>query len=579
MEKQWYRVLSPAVALALSVCLWQAAAAQSTLPCNTCHAEKHGLWLTGKHADTQQDVADELAEEWAGLPPDSVILGSEAENCVACHGPTAVAVGDGMTEVEVMAHFFTTTNGVYTDSTKAADEENWPHVFCTACHNVPQNHPTEAPVVGYFNSTSRSYEAVNRVSDLCGHCHGTVRFADTDHRRYDAWLMSKHGHGGQADVAEELAEEWAGSSPEDVVSGPEAENCVACHAPTAVQIGGGMSEADVLRHFFSTEADTFSESTEPVDTLAWPDVACNACHNPHKPDTLSFFNSSTGAYEIVSGPNEQCGQCHGNLRFPDTDHLSYNMEAGKGGVGVQDMVTMPGVKCVNCHMHQGEEEDTNAMMYGGHSWSVFIQEEDGTVTAACTSCHANMDADSAMAQVERWQNEFAALDSVAQQKVAAAEAYLEEHPDSLKQISLSEAQQNLFFAESDESGGFHNHKYAMALLNDAVEKASAVISAVEVAQGGVLPERFELSQNFPNPFNPSTEIKFAVPRSCDIVLVVYDVFGRRVKTLKQGHLAAGKYVVAWDGTDENGRQVAAGTYICQLRAGSFVGVRKMVLLR
>ncbi|RMD91952.1 MAG: hypothetical protein D6814_17605, partial [Calditrichaeota bacterium] len=68
---------------------------QSSLDCSQCHKEIVNLWQTGRHANTQDDVAEELAEEWAGLPPDSVILGQEAENCIACHAPLAARVGMG----------------------------------------------------------------------------------------------------------------------------------------------------------------------------------------------------------------------------------------------------------------------------------------------------------------------------------------------------------------------------------------------------------------------------------------------------------------------------------------------------
>jgi len=90
---------------------------------------------------------------------------------------------------------------------------------------------------------------------------------------------------------------------------------------------------------------------------------------------------------------------------------------------------------------------------------------------------------------------------------------------------------------------------------------------------------FAFSQNAPNPFNPSTTIKFTVPYDSEVDLIVYDVAGRRVKTLVKGHMRADFYRVTWDGTNDNGSSVASGVYFYRLRAGKDVMSKKMVLLR
>ena len=461
----------------------------------------------------------------------------------------------------------------------AADTTNWPHVACVTCHNVPDDHPASLPALAIFNSTTAQYDSIGMASTLCGQCHGSLRFPDTDHLRYDAWKISRHGHGGQVDVAGELAEEWAGSTPDEVINGPEAENCIACHAPTAVLVNGGVSEAEALANFFTTVADTFSAETQPADTAHWPDVSCTACHNPMHPDGIWYFNSTTKTYQEMASSQELCGQCHGNLRFADTDHLSYNILTGTGGVGVPDTLTMPGATCVDCHMHQSQVEDTKSLMYGGHSWAVFVEEDDGSVTASCTSCHSSMDADQAQAQVDQWQEEFATLDSLAQVKVTEAENALSSSPDSLKQAYLEEAQYNLFYAESDESGGFHNHKYVVALLNDAVAKADYILTGV-IAQNSRVPQKFELYQNYPNPFNPATTIRFEVSIPCKIELAVYNALGQVVKVLKEGKVAAGSYELTWNGTDSHGNVLPTGIYFYKLTTSTgFQRTRKMLLMK
>jgi len=93
------------------------------------------------------------------------------------------------------------------------------------------------------------------------------------------------------------------------------------------------------------------------------------------------------------------------------------------------------------------------------------------------------------------------------------------------------------------------------------------------------PERFSLSQNYPNPFNPETEISYALPNGCRVELLVYNLLGQRVRTLVDEYQAAGHKSVHWDGTDEDGNQVASGVYFYRIEAGQFTDARKMILMK
>jgi subtilisin-like proprotein convertase family protein len=96
----------------------------------------------------------------------------------------------------------------------------------------------------------------------------------------------------------------------------------------------------------------------------------------------------------------------------------------------------------------------------------------------------------------------------------------------------------------------------------------------------LLPSRFALAQNSPNPFNPATTISFAVPADAGLVtLSIFDVSGRRVHTLEQGTLPAGTYTRTWQGRDDSGRQVSSGVYFYQLTGNGFSQTRKMVVLQ
>jgi YVTN family beta-propeller protein len=88
-----------------------------------------------------------------------------------------------------------------------------------------------------------------------------------------------------------------------------------------------------------------------------------------------------------------------------------------------------------------------------------------------------------------------------------------------------------------------------------------------------------LEQNVPNPFNPVTTIKYSIAKDIDVSLVVYDVAGRRVRTLVDDHQRADVYKITWDGMNDQGQRVASGMYFYKLAAGKFVQTRKMMLLK
>jgi hypothetical protein len=88
-----------------------------------------------------------------------------------------------------------------------------------------------------------------------------------------------------------------------------------------------------------------------------------------------------------------------------------------------------------------------------------------------------------------------------------------------------------------------------------------------------------LSQNHPNPFNPSTRIGYYLPERSDVRLVIYDVNGRRIRTLVRSGKPAGSHAVEWDGRDDRGTAVASGVYLCKLEIAKAQRTIKLVLLR
>ncbi|NIA12390.1 MAG: T9SS type A sorting domain-containing protein [Nitrospiraceae bacterium] len=94
-----------------------------------------------------------------------------------------------------------------------------------------------------------------------------------------------------------------------------------------------------------------------------------------------------------------------------------------------------------------------------------------------------------------------------------------------------------------------------------------------------LPESYELGVNYPNPFNPSTVIPFALPEESPVRIEIYDILGRRVATLTNTKCPAGFNRVVWDGQDQYGKPVSAGIYIYRMTAGKFSKARKLLLLK
>jgi hypothetical protein len=98
-------------------------------------------------------------------------------------------------------------------------------------------------------------------------------------------------------------------------------------------------------------------------------------------------------------------------------------------------------------------------------------------------------------------------------------------------------------------------------------------------EGPVLPSGLRLGVNYPNPFNSGTTIEFDIPESTFLTVSVYNRIGQKVKMLERGYFRSGFYQSHWDGCDETGLPVGAGTYFCRLQVGSESRIAIMTLVR
>ncbi len=94
-----------------------------------------------------------------------------------------------------------------------------------------------------------------------------------------------------------------------------------------------------------------------------------------------------------------------------------------------------------------------------------------------------------------------------------------------------------------------------------------------------VPKTFAVEQNYPNPFNPVTTIRYQLPKTAQVTLTIYSLNGAKVRTLIHAQQGPGYYSVIWDARNQTGRKIASGIYIYRFKAGNFVRVKKMILLK
>ncbi len=126
-----------------------------------------------------------------------------------------------------------------------------------------------------------------------------------------------------------------------------------------------------------------------------------------------------------------------------------------------------------------------------------------------------------------------------------------------------------------------SHQNGISLVNTKAQELKFDFNPIEMAaqKVQVLPKEFSLGQNFPNPFNPSTTISYALPANAYVKLVVYNVLGQKVKTLVDEEQTAGFRQVVWNGQNDRGEAIGSGIYFYRIQAGNFTKTAKMSLLK
>ncbi|MFZ0390572.1 MAG: T9SS type A sorting domain-containing protein, partial [Calditrichia bacterium] len=138
----------------------------------------------------------------------------------------------------------------------------------------------------------------------------------------------------------------------------------------------------------------------------------------------------------------------------------------------------------------------------------------------------------------------------------------------------------LQFEILDADAANSTFELAEAVLATADGKMMMVVKENTTARAELLPAKFILHNNYPNPFNPVTHISFQLPRDVKVDLEIFNILGQRVKTLLDNqYTPAGRHILQWDGRNNRGVQLSSGVYILRIQAADYVAHKKLILLK
>ena len=146
----------------------------------------------------------------------------------------------------------------------------------------------------------------------------------------------------------------------------------------------------------------------------------------------------------------------------------------------------------------------------------------------------------------------------------------------------SETISDLSFTNSELTNGVEYTYYITAVYGNGESEPCEPVTATPFATPDddmVAVYKTELHGNYPNPFNPSTIIKFGMRNSEFGIIEIFNIKGQKVKTLVNGHIEAGNHSVVWNGKDDNGRIVSSGLYFCVMKTNDYTNIKKMLLLK
>jgi Secretion system C-terminal sorting domain/Cytochrome c554 and c-prime len=492
-------------------------------------------------------------------------------NCLSCH-----TSGWNTSAITFGADEYVVKDSTLKPNYRPTDIKNWDrtkNVGCEACHgNLGKYDPnalsdgTQPDTLWTDYSKHFAFTSTNKLdysAELCGTCHN-----GSHHGFYEEWAVSKHAQ--SLTCANGLVTQVA--------------SCAKCHV--------AQNAAAYINGTFFTFSDGSDEGKPYYDKIIVasnsPDiqpVTCVVCHDPHDArNGIQQLRVPITAQQVV------CDYCHNNSTLPDTVNVFTTPHQSTSGcltgapnfgyryssaqlksVGLDTLWLNSAhtyactQRCINCHLNaEGKDQFGNAAH--GHTFEPRV--------TACNDCHidyySEVDTSNTPKQFDlhREQTITDSLMTVLQNKLNQSS-----HSDSAS-LAFNRANYNLQAVISDGSHGIHNTKLVQKLLTASILLYTP--SGVTGLQNdpNTLPKSYSLSQNFPNPFNPTTQIRFTIPDAGNVKLTVYDAIGREVGVIVNDNLAAGTYNYTW-----NAGSFASGIYFYRIEAKNFVMVKKMVLIK
>jgi type IX secretion system substrate protein len=138
----------------------------------------------------------------------------------------------------------------------------------------------------------------------------------------------------------------------------------------------------------------------------------------------------------------------------------------------------------------------------------------------------------------------------------------------------------MYSYKRDSFYDFKSTDYPNGINNVSVEVTDNQYTNVQSWIVDIRPaKKYELAQNYPNPFNGTTTIPFELQKDGNVNITIYDVLGRKVKTLINKPYAFGKHTITWDGTDAKGNDISSGIYLYRIKSNEYSKTKRLLLLR
>ncbi len=450
-------------------------------------------------------------------------------------------------------------------------------VGCESCHGPAGAHVS-------FAGPSKETIAISAADGACASCHDEP----WRHNKVSEYENSKH-----SEAVWSIS--FAQASNNASYMKNNLGNCIRCH--------------DAKGYINFTKGK--GTDTQGMVEAQHISVTCATCHDPHgNSNEYSLRITPSGSDTLATGfkysgvgTGEVCMNCHKNRTDVNvttktkvnSSHwgphhsnqadifLGKNMaEFGTPYTSVNVHQSLLQNACVDCHMQATTDTGTVTRdRVGGHSFSMKDDENNFNHTKKCQTCHgaktkwseftakADYDGDGT---AEGIQDEVKGL--LTKLRIALPPVGVDSisYTDigTLNDEKINKAYWNYLMVENDGSYGMHNASYIIEVLQSSL----TTTTGVEQDNTIVSPKTYELSQNFPNPFNPTTTIQFALPKAGNVSIKIYDAVGNEVATLHNGYLTSGSYKVNW-----NAYGLSSGVYYYKLSSQDFSLVKKMVLMK